>query len=301
MRYQSLDQIVEFCEKQKYAKKLAVVCAEDVHTLETVACAREKGMVEPILIGNAQVIREQLGGFSALEGCRIVPAGDCEQSVKVAIDLVKSGDAQAIMKGKLETSQLMRNIVHSESGICPSGIMSHLTILEIPNYHKLIGVTDGALVPYPDLDKKVQIILNSSQYLRRLGLEQVKVGVLAAVEKVNSKMPETVDAAALAELYRQGVFPGCIVEGPISYDLAVRDGAAALKGFESRVAGDVDLLVVPNITVGNVLIKALSCSAMAKAAGIIVGAVVPIVITSRSSSVQTKYQSVALAAAVKTI
>lgn len=301
MRYQSLDQVVEFCEKQKCAKKLAVVCAEDFHTLETVACAREMGMIEPILIGNDQVIREHLGSFPALGGCKIVPARDCEQSVQVAIDLVKSGDAQAIMKGRLETSQLMRSIVHKDSGMCPSGIMSHLTVLEIPNYHKLIGVTDGALVPYPDLDKKVQIILNSSQYLGRLGLEQIKVGILSAVEKVNPKMPETVDAAALAELCQRGVFPNCIVEGPISYDLAVREGAAALKGFESQIAEDVDLLVVPNITVGNVLIKALSCSAMAKAAGVTLGAIVPIVITSRSSSVQTKYQSVALAAAVKTI
>ena len=171
-------------------------------------------------------------------------------------------------------------------------------MLEIPNYHKLVVLTDGALMMYPSLEQKRRIIENAVGYLRDAGFEKPKVAVLAAVEKLNPKMPETVDADQLKKMNLADDLKDCIIEGPISYDLAMKPGAAEEKSYESLVAGDTDVLLVPNITVGNVLLKSLTCSAKAKGAGLVLGAKVPVILTSRSTGTDGKLRSVALACAL---
>ncbi len=175
--------------------------------------------------------------------------------------------------------------------------MSHVVFNEIPNYHKLLVLTDGGMMMYPDLDKKKQICENAVDTLRTLGYKMPKVAALAAVETVNPKMQETVDADALKRMNLENEITDCIIEGPISYDLTMSKASAEIKGFESPVTGDADIVLVPNITVGNVLGKSLIYSAGAKMAGFIVGAKVPIVLTSRGSSSEEKYLSLVLSAA----
>jgi len=176
--------------------------------------------------------------------------------------------------------------------------MSHVVLNEIPSYHKLLITTDGGMMMYPDVKQKQEILKNAVDVLLALGYEKPKVAILAAVENVNPKMTETQDAANLKELNQAGVITNCIVEGPISYDLALSKEVASLKGYESPVVGDVDILLVPNITAGNILGKCLLITAGAKMAGFVVGAKVPIVLTSRGSSAEEKYLSIVLSAAV---
>lgn len=210
---------------------------------------------------------------------------------------IHEGGADFLMKGKIQTADLLSAVVNKEEGLRTGKVMSHVVFNEIPNYHKLLVLTDGGMMMYPDLNKKKEICENAVGTLRTLGYDKPKVAVLAAVEKVNPKMPETVDADALKTMNKSGELADCIVEGPISYDLTMSKESAAIKGFESPVTGDADIVLVPNITVGNVLGKSLIYSAGAKMAGFIVGAKVPIVLTSRGSTSEEKYLSLVLSAA----
>lgn len=200
------------------------------------------------------------------------------------------------MKGKIQTADLLRAVVNKENGLRTGKVMSHIVIHEIPTYHKLLAVTDGGMMMYPNLDEKKQIIENAVSTFLALGYENPKVAVLAAVETVNPKMQESVDADMLKKMNIKGEIKNCIVEGPISYDLTMSKESASIKGFVSPVTGEADIIVVPNITVGNILGKSLVYSAGAKMAGFIVGAKVPIVLTSRGSTSEEKYLSLALSA-----
>lgn len=211
--------------------------------------------------------------------------------------MIHAGEADFIMKGLIETATLMRVIVSKESNLRTGQIMSHLGFLEVPTYHKLMAITDSALNTYPTLEQKRQIIENAVAVMNRMGISQPMVAVLAAAEEVNPKLAESAEAHELKLMNQSGAISGCIVEGPISYYLAVDKEAAAIKNYHSPVAGDADLLVAPNLTAGNLLIKALAFSARAKLAGFIVGAKIPIVLTSRSSTTEDKYLSVVPSAA----
>ena len=294
--YKTFDEL--FASRKAAApKRLVVACANEDHTLEAVSLAVKEGCVTPILIGNAADLYERLPVWG-LEGAQVIDAADAQEAVNKAVALIRDGEGDILLKGLVDTAVVMRAVVNKENGLCARGVLSHLTMTQIPNYHKLLGVTDCALLTYPTLEQKKASILNAAEYLKALGIEAPKVAVLAAVEKVNPKMPETVDADLLKQWGLAGEAGSCLIEGPISYDLAMRPGAAAIKGFDSPVAGDPDLLCVPNITVGNVLIKCLSCSAKAVSAGLILGAKVPVIVTSRSSSVATKATSIRMAAAI---
>ena len=287
-----------FSVKKNTEKKTVVVaCANDDHTLKAISAVTKTENIHTILVGDAAVLKESLADYG-LEEAEVVDAADQQAAVETAVSLCKAGRGDVLVKGLVETAVILRRVVNKENGLCAQGVLSHLTVTQLPNYHKLLGVTDCALLMYPTLDQKKEEIRNSVRFLTALGIAPVKTAVLAAIEKVNPKMPETVDANALKEWYQSGAITDCIVEGPISYDLAMRPGAAKVKGFDSQVAGDPDLLVVPNITVGNVLIKALTCSAGGISAALILGATVPIVVTSRSSSVQTKVTSIRMALSI---
>lgn len=285
MEYKSFDDLIKKVQNLDSKKKVAVVSAQDEHTLEAVFKAKKDNIVEPILIGNKKKIIEILSGLheSVLEESIINVESDSEAAEK-AVELINENKADFIMKGKIQTADLLRAVVNKENGLRTGKVMSHIVIHEIPTYHKLLAVTDGGMMMYPSLDEKKQILENAVSTFLALGYEKPKVAVLAAVETVNPKMQESVDADMLKKLNIKGEIKNCIVEGPISYDLTMSKESASIKGFVSPVTGEADIIVVPNITVGNILGKSLVYSAGAKMAGFIVGAKVPIVLTSRGST-----------------
>ncbi|MCF6464049.1 bifunctional enoyl-CoA hydratase/phosphate acetyltransferase [Clostridium sp. Cult1] len=279
-------------------RKVAVVVAEDQHTLEAVFKAKEDNILDPILIGNKDRIKKILDTKNySLEDESIIDVEDEVAAAYKGVELVKMNRADFIMKGKIQTADLLKAVVHKEKGIRTGNLMSHFAILEVPTYHKLLVITDGGMVMYPDKEEKKQIIENAVGILTALGYEKPKVGILSAVEKVNPKMQETVDADELKQMNEKGQIKDCVIEGPISYDLAMNRQSAEIKGFNSPVAGDVDILITPNMTSGNVLAKSLIYSGNSKMAGLIVGAQVPIVLTSRGASTEEKYLSLVLSAA----
>ena len=297
MEYKSFDDLIKKVQNLDSKKKVAVVSAQDEHTLEAVFKAKKDNIVEPILIGNKKKIIEILSGLheSVLEESIINVESDSEAAEK-AVELINENKADFIMKGKIQTADLLRAVVNKENGLRTGKVMSHIVIHEIPTYHKLLAVTDGGMMMYPSLDEKKQILENAVSTFLALGYENPKVAVLAAVETVNPKMQESVDADMLKKMNIKGEIKNCIVEGPISYDLTMSKESASIKGFVSPVTGEADIIVVPNITVGNILGKSLVYSAGAKMAGFIVGAKVPIVLTSRGSTSEEKYLSLALSA-----
>jgi len=222
----------------------------------------------------------------------------CEDATEAAL-LIKAGKGSALMKGGMATGALLKAVLNKENGIGPSGLMSHIAAFASPRYHKLLFVTDGGMVPAPDLNKKELILKNALVFLRGLGYKEPKVAALAAVETVSDKMPETLDAFELARKAALGYFGSCTLEGPISFDLAISAESAALKGFDSQIAGDADLFLTPDIASGNVLGKSLIYMGGAKMAGCILGAKVPIILTSRGASAEEKMLSMALALSVK--
>ena len=208
-----------------------------------------------------------------------------------------AGEADFLMKGHIETADLMRVIVDRASKLRTGRIMSHLALVQIPSYHKLLAITDVALNTVPSFADKRQILENALEALAAMGIERPKVAVMAAAEHLNPKLSESVDAAEFKRLWLAGELAGCILEGPISYDLAIDRAAAAIKQYDSPVAGDADLMLVPTLVAGNLMVKALIFSAGAGFGGIIVGAKVPVVVTSRSAPASDRHLSIVLAAA----
>jgi len=298
MIYRNFEQLIALVRaNSKATRTVAVVAAEDGHTLEAVGQAARDGIVAPLLIGHKNRILEQLTHLDEqIPNYSIIHAETFEDAALKAAAAVASGEAHFLMKGLIPTAELMKALLSDKGGFRTGSLLSHLSFVQIANYHKLVGLTDAALNIYPDLKQKRAILENAVATMTRMGFDTPKVAILAANEQVNSKMPETIDAAELKRLNQEGSVSGCIVEGPISYDLMMSRESAAIKGYESTVCGDVDLMVVPNISAGNILLKALRYSAQASSAGIVVGGRVPIVLTSRAVDVQDKYLPLVLAA-----
>ncbi len=294
----NFDQIIERVKGFPSAKRMAVAAAGDEHTLEAVMHARKEGIVDPILVGDKAVIDEilsKMGETVAEENIYDYP--DLKDAAEFAVKLVKEGKADFLMKGKLDTAVILKAVVNKEHGLGQGRTMSHFTMFEVPTYHKILVPVDGGMVTYPTLEQKKDIIDNTVETLISMGYDCPKVGVLACVEKLNPKMPETVEANELKEMNKRGEIKNCIVEGPISYDCALSKEIADFKGFESPVAGDADILIAPNIHAGNIMGKMLAVTCKARMAGMIVGAKCPIVLTSRGSSADEKYMSIVVSAA----
>ena len=299
MEIKNFEQLIQKVKYIDGTKRVAVVCAHDKHTLQALKKAENEGLVKSILIGWSDKIIEILKEleFDKDESDIIDVREDVEASYK-AVDMINDGKADFIMKGKIQTADLLKAVVDKDRGLRNAKVMSHIAFFEVPNYHKLLAITDGGMIMYPDFDKKKSILENAADTLISLGYEKPKVAILTAVEKINTKMQETVDAGSLKEMYVNNPDGNCIVEGPISYDLAMNRESAEIKGFASPVTGDADILLASNITVGNILAKSLIYSAGSKMAGIVVGAKAPIVLTSRGASAEEKYLSLAMSAAV---
>ncbi|AHM58168.1 phosphate butyryltransferase Ptb (plasmid) [Peptoclostridium acidaminophilum DSM 3953] len=280
--------------------KLAVAAAEDKEVLHAVFDAKEAGIITPILVGDVDKIEKIAAelGFS-LEGIELIKGDDLADSAMQAVKLVSQGAADFVMKGLLDTSILLKAVLDKEYGLRTDSLLSHVMVYEPKMYHKLLFITDGGMNIAPELDAKVKILKNAVQAAKAFELEQVKAACIAAKEKVSDKMPSTVDADAIAKLAAGGEFgEGVIVEGPLAFDLAISKEAAQIKKFESQVAGDADILLVPTIEVGNAVGKALTYLAEAKSAGIIMGAKAPVVLVSRADSHESKLFSIALGAII---
>ncbi|KUO74117.1 MAG: phosphate butyryltransferase [Clostridia bacterium BRH_c25] len=297
MVFSSFKELIQKVQNTGAKKRVAVVAAQDEHTLEAVFRARKDNIVEPVLIGDKVKIKSIVKSLNEdLDDEAIIHAESDADAAEKSVKLIHDNAADFIMKGKIQTADLLKAVVNKEKGLRTGNVMSHFVIHEMPSYHKLLVVTDGGMMMYPNVEEKKQIIENAVNTLVAMGYEKPKVAVLAAVENVNTKMPETVDADILNKMNRSGEISNCIVEGPISYDLAMSRESAKVKGYDSPVVEDADILIVPNITAGNILGKSLVYSAGAKMAGFIVGAKVPIVLTSRGSSAEEKYLSLVLSA-----
>ncbi len=299
MVLENFDVLIEKVKSFPEPKKVVVAAAGDEHTLQAIKEAVDEGIVKPVLVGDKEKIIEiakEIDLPVAEEDIYDVP--DPDEAASKAVALIHEGKGDFIMKGKLETAQILKPVVNKETGLGTGRVMSHFVFDELPHYHKLLVTTDGGMMTYPTLEQKKEIIINTVETLKALGYENPKIACVAAVEKVNPKMPETVEADQLKQMNQNGEITDCIIEGPISLDIALDKDIADLKGFESPVAGDADVILVPNIQVGNVLGKAITVIAQGNMAGFIVGSKVPIVLTSRGSSAMEKYLSLVLAAAV---
>lgn len=284
----------ELRDKVKEAEKstVVVIAAHDPHTLEAVLKTKEEGILDHILVGKKdEIIKigKELG--YDVDPSVIVNSDTDEDSVEKGIQIIKDGKADFIQKGILQTSTLLKGVVNKETGIRAGKSISHTALLDIPRYHKIIGLTDGGMMTYPDLDQKRDIVDNAVSIFKGFGYEKPKVAVLCAVEVLNPKMPETVDAAELKKMNESGEIKDCVLEGPISVDLAMDKESAVIKKYKSPVAGDADILVAPDIAAGNLMSKALYVLGGARMAGMVVGAKCPIALNSRSASFEEKYYS----------
>jgi len=258
--------------------------------------AGEKKLITPILVGPVAKIREVAAAAGIqLGSVRIVDATHSHDSAAKAVALVRSGEAELLMKGSLHTDELLGAVVARETGLRTGRRISHVFVMDVPTYHKVLIVTDAAINIAPGLDDKVDICQNAIDLARALGLDKPKVAILAAVETVNSKMPSTIDAACLCKMADRGQIKGGLVDGPLAFDNAISKQAAQIKGIVSEVAGDPDILLVPDLEAGNILAKQLSFLANADSAGLVLGARVPIILTSRADSVRSRIASCGVA------
>lgn len=294
--FSNLDELFKK-DQQSNKKKLALAVAHDEHALQAVKEAFLENIIEPILVGDADEIKKIAARINfELSSIQIIDKKDKLEAVEAAVRLVRDHEAQILMKGNVATAILLKGVLNKEWGLRSGKILSHFALFEIKDYHKLLGITDVAMNIAPDLETKIAILNNSVQYMNKIGIDNPKVALISAAETVNKAMPSSMDAAIIAKMSERKQINGCIVDGPLALDNAISKESAQHKGIVSNVAGEADLLLVPNIESGNVLYKSLSFFADVKIAAVILGAKAPIVLTSRSDSHEAKQNSIKLAA-----
>jgi len=285
--------------KAKTIKKftMAVAHAHDEDVLTAVNGAMEYGFLEPILFGDEKKIKEILTLKKyPLNKFTIINTNSAEESAKQAVRFAKEGKADVLMKGILETKTLLKEVVNRETGIREKELLSHASILSFPNIKKLLFITDGAMVLYPNVEQKIKLIVNALELMRAIGYHNlIKVGLVSAIETENPKLVSSYEAVEVMKYFKENPLPNVVVEGPFAVDNLISEEAARKKGIKSAVAGDVDLLVFPNLDSGNVFYKTSVYLANADSAGLILGAKVPIVLTSRADHSVIKLYSIALA------
>lgn len=283
------------CDKKAV---LSVAAAHDEEVLLAVKDACDMNIIKAILIGEEDKIRKIASEIKFdLSEVEVIDESDLKLCAEKAVKLVSSGKADYVMKGLLDTSIILKEVLNKEYGLRTDSLLSHVMIYEVSSYHKLLILTDGGMNINPDVSQKKKITDNAIKAAKSLGIDTVKVACLAAKEKVNPKMQATLDADELKSMYKDGMFgKNVIVEGPIAFDLAVSEEACKIKGYESEVGGDADILLVPNIETGNGIGKALTYMANAKSAGIIMGAKAPVVLVSRADTHESKLYSIAYGA-----
>lgn len=296
--YKNMQDIVEAAKGLPNRQRLVVAAAEDQDVLEAVRDAVEWGIVSAILVGDADKIAAIAAAVGMpLDKCTVIPESNPLVAAGKAVGMVASGQGDLVMKGKIGTADILRAVLDKEKGLRTGRLLSHVTALDIQGIGRLLFMTDGAMNIAPDLSQKAQIVQNAVDVVRALGFEQPKVAALAAVELVNPDMPAAVEAALLAKMADRGQIKGAIVDGPLALDNAISLHSAQVKGIHSPVAGNADILMVPDIEAGNVLYKSIVYFGReVRVAGVIAGAKAPVVLTSRSDSHETKLDSIAFSA-----
>lgn len=274
----------------------AVVHPCDDASLEGAIAARDNGLITPILVGPKEKINAAANEAGLdISGCEIIDAAHSHEAAKLAVSLVHEGRAQALMKGALHTDEIMGEVVHKTRGLRTERRMSHVFVLDVPTYPKPLLISDAAINIFPDLETKADIIQNAIELGHALGVDLPKVAILSAVETIYPKIPSTVEAAALCKMAERGQITGGLLDGPLAFDNAVSKAAAETKGIVSEVAGDPDILIAPDLEAGNMIAKQLMYLAGADSAGLVLGARVPVMLTSRADGTLSRVVSAALA------
>ncbi|GAA0775666.1 phosphate butyryltransferase [Clostridium subterminale] len=290
----SLEELLELAKK-KEKKTMAVAVAQDSVVLEAVIKAVDMGIINAILVGNEDEIKTISKDSNVdLSRVRIINECDIIKAAAKAVELVTKGEANYVMKGLLGTSDLLKAVLNKEANLRTNNLLSHVMVYDVKSYDKLLLLTDGGMVPYPELKDKIGIIKNAVTVSKALEIEMPKVAPICAVEVINPSMQATLDAAALSAMNKRGQIKGCLIDGPLGLDNAISKEAAHHKGIVSDVAGEADILLVPNIEAGNFLGKSMTYFAGAESAGVIVGAKCPVVLVSRADSAKSKLYSIAL-------
>jgi len=295
-----LTSLDEICARNISNKKtLAVVCASNRTALEAVSAAKNDGAVMPVLYGEAEKITAALReiGEDPADYC-IEASRSQQEAAERAVASVRRGEAQILLKGDIHTSLLMRAVLDKSNGIREAACMMNMGLIEVPGYHKLLTISDGAILLRPTMQQKADMIRCISERLHVMGSEKVKVAILAASDEVSDKQPETLDAVELKAMYEAHMFADyVVVDGPLAFDLCVDARSAKAKGYHSEVAGDADLIICHDIVVANAVVKAMRIFAGAKSASMVLGARAPIILTSRGASSAEKYMAIMVAAA----
>ena len=290
-----LNELVEIAQENP-PTRVAVAAAAHKLVLQSVQRAVERGLIVPLLVGIEEDIRKQAAEIDwDLEDELIIPTATNLAAADAAVDLVRQGEAQILMKGYLHTDEMLHAVLRHDTGLRTDRLLSHVFVLEVPTYHKLLLITDAAININPDIPQKAAITQNAVDLARKLGVDVPKVAALSSVETINPKIPSTVHAACLHKMAERGQIKGAIVDGPLAFDNAISAEAARDKGIKSPVSGEVDVVVVPDLDAGNILSKNLEYLASAKMAGIVMGASAPVVLTSRSDPPRARVYSLALA------
>ncbi len=297
MSIRNFEELVSLA-RQRGKKRIAVACADDELVLNGIKMAVDEDLAEPILFGNKEKIEKRLESMNLPRDWRIehFEGSEIECAFKV-IEFIKDGKADLIMKGHMQTSSIFKAILNKERGLANGKSLSHIAFIESPHYHKIFGSTDGGLNIIKNFDQKVSIVRNAVDAFHKLGYDTPKVGLLSFVEKVVPGDPETEDWAKISEMAKNGEFGQALIEGPLSFDLCLSEEAKKVKNFQSEVAGDIDVMVSPTITACNASTKAIYMHG-GLAAGIVVGARVPVIALSRADVPRSRLSSIAMAIAL---
>ena len=296
MAVENFAQMVELA-RNRGPKRVAVAAAHDPEVLLSFEQARKAGFeISGYLVGDAHAIEAiaRQEGIS-LADFEVIHEPETVKAARTVVLLAREGKADIVIKGQLKTAELLSVALNREIGQRDKTLMTHVGIFEIPGMHKLIYISDSGVVPYPDVYQKLEIIRNAVEVAHRFGLKMPKVAILAATEAVHPKIPASIDALALAKMAEQGWIEGAIVDGPMALDTAISEYSARVKGVKSPVAGQADILIVPNVEAGNIMAKGILYFARARMAGHVVGAKVPILINSRADEAETRFLSLAMA------
>lgn len=292
----SLQEIAAHAQTRKVKTRIAVAVAEDSNTMGALCRAAQEGFVFPILIGTKQRILSLLE-TAALpsEAYQIIDIPDQDAATKAAVKLVKTGQADVLMKGLVSTDKFLREVLNKQHGLLPPNVvMSYTCALELPKYHKLLLISDTAVLPYPDLNQKIAMVNYSVKMAHKLGIKEPKVALISATEKVTEGMPNTIDSALISKMAERGQIKGCIIDGPLDVFLACDPPSVQIKGVPTPIAGDADILIFPNLETANAFYKGLMLFAEGELAGLIQGTEKPVIVMSRSESEKSKYYCLAL-------
>lgn len=293
----SFKELIDLAKKSG-KKRCIVVCAHEESVLEGIRMAQSLDLIHAVLVGDETRIKDLASSLKVdLKHSDIINTSSDEQAVETSMTTVKS-DGDFIMKGMLSTSAFLKGVLHKTYGLRQGHILSHIAVLEIPGYHKLIFMSDGGMNLKLNTKTRLDIITNGITTMHALGIAEPKIALVAASETVNPDMPETIDAVQIVEMYRNNDIPGCVIDGPFGFDVAVSKKAAEHKKLKSEIAGETDFLLMPNISAANIWAKGLIYFARAKAAGMVAGAQTPVIMLSRADVPETKLHSIALGVAI---